>query len=274
MNFNKKSFIFAKKNEMFFQIKSYLSFLMHSTTKYGVHSPFVYALVTKCFNTKTTTDKIKTIKAYKQFLQTNKQHIKVTDFGAGSRIFKTNKRRIADIAKNAGITTNRAALLARIVAYLDINNILEIGTSLGIGTLALGLGNSKAKITTMEGCPETIKIPQNNLKKYLQNNINFVIGEFEKTLPNVAENQQYDLVYFDGNHQKKPTIDYFKQCLKTVHNDTLFIFDDIHWSKEMEAAWEYIKTHKKVSLTIDTFYWGFVFFRQEQQEKEHFIIRL
>ena len=34
---------------MLFQIKSYLQFLWHSKNEHGVHSPFVFSLVTKCF---------------------------------------------------------------------------------------------------------------------------------------------------------------------------------------------------------------------------------
>jgi len=256
------------------QIKDYLSFLKQSTTKYGVHSPFVYTLITTCFNAKAVHKKSNVIKAYKHFLRNNKKLLNVIDYGAGSKVFKTNERRISAIAKNAGISTKRAKLLTRVVHYFKANAILEIGTSLGIGTLALALGNENAKITTLEGCIETVKTPQSELHKYVDNTIDFVVGEFSKTLADATDNQKYDLIYFDGNHQKEPTITYFEQCLPTIHNDTVFIFDDIHWSKEMEKAWEYIKNHKKVRLTIDTFNWGFVFFRKEQQEKEHFTIRI
>ena len=56
-------------------------------------------------------------------------------------------------------------------------------------------------------------------------------------------------------------------------NDSVWIFDDIHWSVAIEEAWEIIKQHPKVKVTIDTFQWGLVFFRSEQA-KEHFTIRV
>jgi hypothetical protein len=40
----------------------------------------------------------------------------------------------------------------------------------------------------------------------------------------------------------------------------------------MTEAWETIKKHPQVTVTIDTFYWGIVFFRKAQA-KEHFTIR-
>ncbi|MEE9349058.1 MAG: class I SAM-dependent methyltransferase [Flavobacteriaceae bacterium] len=256
------------------QIKKYFKFIRQSTTKYGVHSPFVFDLITNCLEKLTPSKKVEVFNQYKQFLLQNALKINVIDFGAGSRVFSSNHRKIAAIAKNAGIHQKRAELLMRLVAYFKSSEILEIGTSLGLGTLALALGNENATITTLEGCRETVDIPKTQLHKYVNNRIHFKVGEFKETLAFALENKKYDLIYLDGNHQKKATIDYFEQCLKATHNDSVLIFDDIHWSKEMTEAWEIIKTHPKVTLTLDTFFWGFVFLRQEQHQKEHFIIRI
>jgi predicted O-methyltransferase YrrM len=259
---------------MFFQIKQYFRFLLASTNKYGVHSPFVYNLITACFNEKTNIKKSSTLKAYQKSLYQDNQSIKVTDFGAGSKIFKDDYRKVSSITKNVSISLKRAQLLTRIVTYFNVVNSLEIGTSLGMGTLSIALGNNKGKITSLEGCPETLKIAQKQLQEFNIELVQFIQGNFNKTLEEALKNRQYDLIYFDGNHQKHSTINYFEQCLKAAHNNSVFIFDDIHWSKGMNEAWQYIKNHEKVNLTIDTFNWGFVFFRKEQQEKEHFVIRI
>ena len=81
-----------------------------------------------------------------------------------------------------------------------------------------------------------------------------------------------DLVFIDGNHQENATISYFKKCLNYSHNDTIFIFDDIYWSIGMENAWEKIKSHSKITLTIDLFHIGIVFIKSELS-KENYIIR-
>ena len=151
---------------------------------------------------------------------------------------------------------------------------MEIGTSLGLATSALASGNPKAKITTLEGCTETAKIAQNQLQKFNINNVESVVAEFNNYLQVCnLKSEICNLIYFDGNHSKKATLDYFEILLPTITNETIWIFDDIHWSAEMEEAWEIIKTHSKVIVTIDTFQWGLVFFRKEQ-EKEHFVIRI
>lgn len=255
------------------EIKSYLNFLYNSKNQHGVHSPFVYNLVTKCFYDKNKYPEYAVLKNYRNSLLANKNTIEVTDFGAGSRVFKSNKRAINQIAKNAGISSKRAELLFRITNYFQPESILEIGTSLGLATSALALGNPKTKISTLEGCPNTIAIAKNQCELQNLKNIEFVNTKFEDFLNNPKpETRNPKLIYFDGNHSKKATITYFELLLPTITNDSVWIFDDIHWSQDMEEAWKIIQNHPKVTVTLDTFQWGIVFFRNEQK-KEHFVIR-
>ena len=259
---------------MWFQFKAYLKFLWHSKNEHAVHSPFVFSLITKCFYDKKSKPEYAILQQYRNALLENKNSIEVTDFGVGSKVFKSNKRKIAQIAKTAGISAKRAQLLFRISNYFQPENILELGTSLGLDTSALALGNKNAQIITLEGCPNTANQCQLQLQKFNFNNINPVVTEFSEYL--TTHNSQlttHNLIYFDGNHSKEATLAYFDLLLPTITNDSVWIFDDIHWSAEMEEAWEAIKKHPKVSVTIDTFQWGLVFFRREQP-KEHFIIRM
>lgn len=258
---------------MLFQIKSYLQFLWNSKNEHAVHSPFVFHLLTKCFYDRKPKPEYSILKKYRKSLLQNKNFIEVTDFGAGSKVFKSNTRQIAKIAKTAGISPKRAELLFRVVRYFQPNTILEIGTSLGLATSALALGNPKAKVITLEGCPNTMAIAKNQLQDFDCNNVESIVSEFQFYLSNLKqETLNFDLIYFDGNHSKKATLAYFDLLLPTITNDTVWIFDDIHWSPEMEETWKILKNHPKVKVTIDTFQWGIVFFRREQ-EKEHFIIR-
>ena len=104
-------------------------------------------------------------------------------------------------------------------------------------------------------------------------NIQLLIGDFSKTLPVALDKiGRLDYAYIDGNHQKTPTLAYFEQCLEYSHSDTIFVFDDIHWSAEMESAWNEIKEHPKVTLTIDLFYMGLIFLSSDKGEMQHFSI--
>jgi len=259
---------------MFFQLKSYLHFLWLSKNEHGVHSPFVFTLVTQCFYDKAKHADYAVLNQYRSSLLADKNAIEVTDFGAGSRVFKSTTRSIAQIAATAGISKKRAQLLYRIIRYFEPHSILELGTSVGLATASMVLGNKKAQITTLEGCPETGKIAKNQFKNFHFHQIEAITTRFEDFLQEEQlAAKKYDLIYFDGNHAKEATAGYFEQLLPTTHNETVWIFDDIHWSKEMQEAWAMIQNHPKVTVTIDTHQWGLIFFRKEQA-KEHFVIRI
>ena len=277
---------------------AYIKFLWRSTNEHGVHSPFIYSLVTKCFYDRSNHAPYKIIRDYRKELLLTKQKISVTDFGAGSKVFTSSEREVSKMVKKVSISQKRAKLLNRLVRYLDVQNALELGTSLGVGTAALAAGNT-VNVTTIEGCPQTAAVAAKALRKFGLENIDLRVGKFETFLKNpeflnsieVTHSRQFktessdsitpdfeyrtkfDLIYFDGNHQKNTTLEYFLKLLPTTHNDSVFIFDDIHWSAGMEEAWKEIKEHPSVKVTVDTFFWGFVFFRKEQ-EKEHFVIRI
>lgn len=255
-----------------YQIKQYIKFLLKSSNQHGVHSPFVYDLVTKCFYDKTKYPYYHNIKDFRKRLKRANDKIEVTDFGAGSTKLKSKSRAISDIVKHVSISKKNAKLLFRIANYFKPNSILELGTSLGLATQALALGNPKSQIITIEGCPEISKYTKTQFEFQQLDNIEILTGDFSKVIPKL-DTSKFDLIFFDGNHKKAATLNYFEMLLPKAHNDSVFIFDDIYWSQGMTEAWETIKQHPKVTATIDTFYWGIVFFRKEQV-KEHFTIRV
>ena len=252
--------------------KSYLRFLWHSGNQHGLHSPFVFDLVTKCFYNKENRKSYQVLSAHREALVKDSREISVEDFGSGSRVFKSNLREVNAIAKNAGISSKRAALLNRLVDYFEAEEVLEIGTSVGLATMAMAVDNHKAKITTVEGCPQTAAIATEYFSKFGINTITSEVEKFENFIKDIPLEMKYDLIYFDGNHTKEATIAYFETLLKTTHNSSVWIFDDIHWSAGMTEAWKFIKNYPEVTVTIDTFQWGFVFFRKEQV-KQHFVVR-
>lgn len=268
---------------MLFPLKSYINFLLKSQNQHGLHSPFVYELVTRCFYDTSEHSEYAQIKEFRNDLLRNKEIIEVEDFGAGSRVFNSNQRPVHAIAKNAGITLFRARLLARIVNYLKVKNALELGTSLGIASAAIA-ANRLTNLITIEGCKETAAIAQQQFDKFEFDNIDLRIDKIENVISDLTgifriatseqkTSEKFDLIYFDGNHQKQATLEYFQKLLPLAHNDSVFIFDDIHWSAEMQEAWKEIKEHPQVRVSIDTYQWGLVFFRSEQV-KEHFTIRV
>jgi len=255
-----------------YQIIAYIKFLFNSTNQHGVHSPFIYNFVTKCLYDKTKYIAYNKLNTYRKTLQKSKTTLKVKDLGEGSRVLNANQRQVSKMIKTSSSSKKDSKLLYRVSKYFGFKKSLELGTSLGMGTYAFLLANPTSKITTIEGCPNTSDFAKLNLENQDVNNIEFIVGNFTDTIPKLKEGN-YDFIFFDGHHNKEATIQYFESLLPKIHNETIFVFDDIYWSKSMTEAWEYIKNHDSVTVTVDCFHLGFVFFRKEQV-KEHFKIRV
>lgn len=239
---------------------------------HGIHSPFVFNLVTKVLNDKTKYEAYQKIEKQRSLLLAKETIIDVDDFGAGSVKGLKKKRVVQEIAASSLKPVKYAQLLYRLVKYFQPNEVLELGTSLGITTSYLATAQRTAQVTTLEGSATIASLAQQTFEQLQINNINSVIGNFDDTLKTVTD-KNYDFIFIDGNHRKEPTLRYFQQLLDCIGNETVIVFDDIHWSQEMEEAWEEIKVHPSVTLTVDLFFIGLVFFRKEQKEKEHFVIQ-
>lgn len=257
---------------MFYQLKSYILFLIKSTNQHGVHSPFLYDLVTNCFYDRTKHPEYSILSDFRKKRLQSSQVIEVTDFGQGSRVFKSNSRKVSQIAKYVGISQKRQRLLFRLARYLKPELILELGTSLGMSTAAMALGNPTSKVISLEGCTNTAMVARENFNAIPLKQIELYTQTFE-TYFEENPSKKYDLIFVDGNHNKESTLRYFELLLKNTTSDSVLIFDDIYWSPQMTEAWEEIRQHPKVTVSVDTFQWGVIFFRTEQQ-KEHFTIRL
>jgi predicted O-methyltransferase YrrM len=241
---------------------------------HGMHSPFVYDFIGKVLNAKTSYKSYEVVEALRKKLKTNNQILTIEDFGAGSSIVKSNQRSIVSIVKNAAKSKKFGQLLFRIVQYYKPQVIIELGTSLGITTSYLSLAKPDSQLITIEGDKAISEVSRKNFDELKLKNIITVQGSFESTLAGILEKlEEVNLAFIDGNHRKEPTERYFHQLLAKTNNDSILIFDDIHWSREMEQAWETIRNHPSVRCTIDLFFIGIVFFREEFHEKQHFVIR-
>lgn len=254
-----------------FQIKSYLQFYRQAVTRYKVHSPFVFQLIEQVLEDDRNFYIFQSLKVTRKQLKKSKLQLTIKDLGAGSHMSTSNQRTVGAIAKSAVSPEAQCQLLFRLTQYFKPKSMLEFGTSLGLSTLYQAFGNTEGQLITMEGSPEISRFAQEMFINAKAKNVQLKIGNFDNLLPEILKelNGTLDYVFFDGNHRKQPTLDYFETCLPYADNNSLFIFDDIYWSPEMKEAWETIKEHPSVTLTVDLFYMGLVFFRKEQLEDKH-----
>jgi predicted O-methyltransferase YrrM len=256
--------------------KKYFKYYLTSSNGkgHGVHSPFVFDLIKFVLRDKKEYPSYKIIEAVRKSLLHDHNTIVVEDFGAGSAVIKTNKRVISKMAASSLKPRKFAQLLYRISAYYKPQTIVELGTSFGITTSYLAAGNPAAKVFTLEGSPAIAGIAQQNFHQFNLPHIKLLQGDFATTFPALLEQIPVTgLAFVDGDHRKEPTLDYFHKLLEHSNEATILVFDDIHWSSEMEEAWAEIKSHDAVTLTIDLFFIGIVFLRKDFKVKQHFSIR-
>ena len=258
-----------------FLAKRYLRYKLFSTHArgHGIHSPFVYELIRDVFMNKKYFPEYSRIIDRKNQLENCHDVIEIKDFGAGSTIFKDNRRKVSHLAKVSAVPQKYGRLLFRLVRWLKPETIVELGSCVGIGTSYLALGNAGSEVVSIEGDPGTADIAKRTFDALGIRNVNLVCGNFDEVLEDIlANHDKVDLAYIDGNHRKEPTLRYFDLLKKKTTRTSLLIFDDIHLSPEMEEAWELIKADETVTITVDIFRFGLVFFN-EGTVKQHFTIR-
>jgi predicted O-methyltransferase YrrM len=250
-------------------------FSASSPKGHGIHSPFVFNFLTEVLNDQRQFYSYEQIEQQRKKLLNNPTILTVSDFGAGSGLHAfANQRSICSIASHAAKPKKWGQLLFRIANYYQPATMVELGTSLGISTAYLASGNTSGKVNTIEGSAEIAQVATQNFQQLSLSNITSITGRFDNVLPTLLDGiNTIDLAFIDGNHRLQPTIDYFDQLLLKRGEQCIMVFDDIHWSKEMETAWETIKAHPEVMLTVDLFFIGIVFFNSSFKAKQHFTIR-
>jgi predicted O-methyltransferase YrrM len=250
--------------ESFTAIKylTYHAFSRHRNG-YGLHSPFVFGLVTQTFRNKIESGIVNNIETVRKKLLTDKRFIEVDDLGTGSARLRSSERRISDIVKYSSVPRKYGIFLSRMAKSFGEPLILEFGTSLGISTMYLAASCPGVPLYTLEGCIETSALAMENFKKAGLNNIRLLTGSFDSLLP-VLKDQGISpgLVFIDGDHRKDSLLRYFKFTSEISGDNTVVIIDDIYSGREISEAWELIKDHPKVTVTVDIFRMGLVFFRE------------
>jgi predicted O-methyltransferase YrrM len=254
----------------------YLKYYFKASNRkgHGIHSPFIFDFVTNVLNDHKRYKCYDKIELLRKSLLKNNSMIKVEDFGAGSTSLKFDERKIKDIARTSLKNKKFSQLLFRIARHYQSENIIELGTSLGVTTCYLGSAKITAQVYTFEGSPQIAQIAKENFAKAGLTNIHLIEGNFSETFfPFIEGIENINLAFVDGNHKKEPTLKYFYSLEKKATSNSVFIFDDIHWSREMEEAWNLIRQHESVTVSVDLFFIGIVFFNPDFKFRQHFTIR-
>lgn len=252
-------------------IREYIKYCLKAKRRHGIHSPFVYDFGDKCLNLPIPEYEYGMFKSLKASLLKDKTLITVTDLGAGSKKLK-QQRTVQQIAKVSGSTDKYGKLLYRLVAHYQPQHVLELGTSLGLGTFMLAAGGENVGVTTIEGCQKTYDFARRGFPSAQHHKVKFVNSSFIDYLKTKEESPIFDLVFIDGDHQSKSLAEQLKLLERHMHDETIIVLDDIRWSKDMRQGWNKLVESDEYHLTIDLFKVG-ILIKRSHQQKEHFVMR-
>jgi predicted O-methyltransferase YrrM len=247
-----------------FTLKHFIRYILFSRHKlgHGIHSPFAFDIVSRIFRNKIDDDIVFNIEKIRRKLIASQEVLEVDDLGAGSKKMKTRTRKVSDIVRYSSVPRKYGILLANLSKEFGRQSVLEFGTSLGISTMYMASGNPATKVITMEGCRTTASFAEESFRESGYNNIRLMQGSLDSILEREKSEMNFPgLVFIDGDHRKASLLRYFDKVADMSDRNTVVVIDDINSSHEMADAWIEIKTDARVTMTIDIFRMGIVFFR-------------
>lgn len=249
-----------------------------NTTGEGIHSPYLFQLVRFVLRDTNAYYCFADIERRRELLLYDEEVLDVVDYGScGSKEGVHIQRRVCDIAKTH---LERAAVgqtLFRLVNFLGQEShrpleVLELGTSLGITTSYLASADSQNHVITLEGSEQVLRVAQDVWKALRLENIEWRLGNIDDTLYLCAR-EKLDLAYIDANHTYEATRRYAEYLLPRLKEKGILVLDDIHYSREMERAWESLKSDSRVTTSMDLYHIGLLFV-DPHYLKRHYRIRL
>lgn len=254
-----------------FKVTSYLKFYLNADTLYRIHSPYLYALIERVIETDGEYYFFGKAEYIRERLLRNSNAIDHLDFGArGSVEGLLHQKKICDIAKTSLSRREKSEKLFKLVLFLKPKRILELGSSLGLNTMYLKSAAGLASdVHSIEGSPAISSFAVSLYKRYGFDIVQH-LGRFDEVLPILFENEGgFDLFYVDGNHTYESTIHYVNLIRKKISEQSVIILDDIYWSRGMQKAWNELISDPMVTLSLDLYDVGILFFRQEFKSKHH-----
>jgi len=252
------------------QIKHYLLHVMKALHGgHGVHSPFVYSLCEEVFYNDATLYKFPYLNLKREGLLKDQTWITMEEYGAGSLKFKSSKRKIADITKHGISPIKQSEMLSKLVNYLKMETCVELGTSVGLN--ALYLASTGAEVHTIEGCKDLYEFAKKLNQQPHFEKLHHHLGLFDDVLPILLTQSSSPLfIYIDGNHTYEATLRYVNWCIEHANAETVIALDDIYWNAQMTKAWQEVRQLDAVTISIDLYHTGLLFFRKEPKEKLHY----
>ncbi|MCD8269013.1 MAG: SAM-dependent methyltransferase [Parabacteroides sp.] len=235
---------------------------------YGVHSPFVFNLIKKVIEERCSYYSFYDIELVRKQLLFRDAVITCPDRKKG----KMRSRTIGEIVECEAIKPKHGALLFRLTNYFKSKNILQLGTSMGLSTLYLTSYASGLRCIALENVPEFADIARIVFDKAARNPVDLRTGSYKDLLPQALEDiKEVDFVFFNTLYEQQNNVWLFNECIKHIHDGSVFVFEGIKASRRMREFWKEICAHPEVTVTIDLYSMGIVFFNRKLHKRDYIV---
>lgn len=241
-----------------------------SKKKHGIHSPFVYRFMEEYVLAPHASPQFDQALHAISKLKYHPQIIMKYDLGTGKKNM-SYPLKISTMAIKTIKPRKYYKILFNVAHYIRAEKILELGTGLGTSALIMSISSPHVSVDSVEGCPNTLSIAHSLLKEMNVHNVTLIHSNFDHFIESLS--QPYDLIFIDGNHAYAPTVKYFSCLWPLLSEKGCMILDDIHWNRSMHKAWNEIRQHPEVTLSLDFFQLGLLF-KSKKFTKQHFYLRV
>jgi len=262
------------------QLIDFTAFMIQSTNQHGIHSPTLFDFYNQVIDDERNFYVFQQLETIRHSYFRNHNKLEIVELGAGSSYNQKKEKSISEIAKQQLSGAYQLRVIFRAIEWLQNQlkkpelRIVELGASIGLSTFYLSRISERNKVISFEGNPHFIDFIEYQLTQLHFNNITLIEGNFDNTFKEFTSKEKgIDFIFIDGNHREQATYNYFEWSLSCVHNKSLIVLDDIHWSPGMQKAWKRIIDHPRVKASIDLYFMGIVFLDEDFQEKRHLKIR-
>ena len=253
-------------------LRSAVQYAWRAETIYDIHAPLAFRFLGEVVEDRRHFDAYDDLDALRARYAADDTWVELQDAGAGSQVGNRERRRVRDIAATSGSPARFGRYLTSLVDWRGARRVLELGSNLGIGSCYLAAGIPlDGRLVTIDADPAMAAFAKTALAQTVPfAHAEVVTGTFADTLPKVlADLGGVDVAFVDGHHAEEPTKAYYRQLREACHEGSVLIFDDVHWSSGMEAAWKWIRSRPEVTMSFDLYRWGVVFFDESIRVPQH-----
>lgn len=233
----------------------------------GVHSPFVFNLITKVIRERAVYYCFQEIEALRKELLQSKETILCPDRRHKGKFCRTT---VAAAVKREAVRPKYGALLFRLTNRFRSKSILQIGSSLGLSTLYLTLYAPALKCVSLERVPAFASIAGQLYSRAARTAIDVRIGDYKELLPGILrEMGTVDFLFLNGRREQEDMLWLFTACLPYLTDDAVLVCEGIKSSRAMRCFWKEVCRHPEVTVTLDLFAAGIVFFDKKLYKRNY-----